>query len=140
MSYLETTLAPFYLNADNMLKRIDSCLLEEVLKLIAIDLRMGQTDRHNKNLTLQIRKDNGNLHLAELYDFSTAYQQKEYFYNKLFYENPFIILRKNNISLSSLEEALFDISNDKKIKFNQEESNYYQKKDSYNNKTLIKIQ
>lgn len=146
----------FYFVETKFFSSIPENMKDDILKLTAIDLKMGQFDRHNQNITLQVSKDD--VSLAEVYDFGGSYQYDGYFRGLLYYDNPFILVRKNGISLSSLcrrfpmlyeyidilkntsiIDILCEIEQDKNIKFTETEYGYYYQKDCSYNKLLRKV-
>ena len=86
---------------DKILKGIkDKKLLNDVLKLIAIDFKMNQLDRNQTNLI--IKEDiEGHSSLAPLYDFEFSYQESLLYPDDYYYDNPLIILKKNWLSLEA---------------------------------------
>lgn len=69
-------------------------VLDKMLKLIAIDLKMGQVDRNEENIIFKRNKVTGELDLAPAFDFTNAYVSSSY------YKNPFLFLRLNHKSLA----------------------------------------
>lgn len=134
---------------------IDSSQLQDsILKLIAIDLKMGQIDRHDKNIMLMTNRKEHNTTLAPIYDFESSYvcfpNEEE-----IIYDNPYILLRKNQKSLMALqkkfpkisqyaeilqsidiEQVLTEISEEKDFDFLSDHINYYKEKDKVYNKSL----
>ncbi len=154
LSLFERIISKIYLNNHKVLDKISNKnMLDNILKLISIDLKMGQLDRHNMNLTLKISKENSELNLAPVYDFSKSYENQFYFYN-----NPFIILRLNKFSLSSfyskyphiekyinilknikIDDILSQIELDNDITISDSKRISYIEKDKFYNKILKKI-
>lgn len=148
-------LSYFYLNDTKLLEREENYnTILDVLKLTALDLKMGQFDRHEENLFLKIDSV-GQIALAPIFDYGCSYSDK--FYSKI-YNNPFLMLRKNKLSLflfarkfseireyaSLLEsipihDVLSEIENEHMIEFSDKKRSYYQKRDKQNNKILQKI-
>lgn len=83
---------------------LDSQVQSEMLKLIAVDLKMGQLDRHVENIIFKKDKD---LHLAPVFDFTNSYSKnpKDFQY----YQNPFLFLRMNAISLRKFAQTYPEI-------------------------------
>ncbi len=80
----------------DMLK--DTSLYSDALKLIALDLKMAQIDRHSSNLQVKI-KDNKAVSFAPIYDYSESYLIGE---SASFYFSPLIWIKKNRVSLNEL--------------------------------------
>lgn len=55
------------------LSQFDEILTDELLKLIVLDLKMGQMDRHGHNLMLKKNIKTGVIDLAPIYDYSRSY-------------------------------------------------------------------
>ena len=145
-----------YLSEFDLLKKIKNPnLLKNILKLIAVDLKMGQFDRHNKNLFLKISQDNI-VDLAPLFDYGGSYYKKKIPFE--IYDNPLVSIRKNKRSLCyfseqfpefleyiytlyeiTINDVLNNIEKEHLITFEKEERTFYQKKDLENNKVLKKI-
>lgn len=156
LSFYQTLMSFFYLSKFELLNKIKSSeLVKSILKLTALDLKMGQFDRHNKNLLLKINQNN-DVNLVSQFDYGGSYPIKGTPY--LIYDNPAIILRKNKKSLLAfsesfpefvdyvsllyhipIDDAMKDIENEKLIEFDSEEMYFYQKQDIENNKILRKI-
>lgn len=79
----------------------DKKLEEAVLKMSSVDIKMGQIDRHNYNVMLRLAM-NGKVELEKLYDFGCAYDDDPPYPEFYCYDNPFLIVRKNFISLNRL--------------------------------------
>lgn len=106
----QSTFSKFYLNQTTVLERVKNPkMISNILKLTSVDLKMGQRDRHDRNLRL--RKKNGVLDLEKIFDFGESYKKRYNKDDKLFYDNPFLILRKNTISLMSFAHKYPEISN-----------------------------
>ncbi len=74
-------------------------LIDDVLKMSAVDLKTGQVDRYNYNVIL---RDNGiEKELEKVFDFGWSYavDKKD---NKSAYYNPFLVVRRNTISILGL--------------------------------------
>ena len=120
---------------------LDVTLREEMLKLIAVDLKMGQLDRSGDNIIFKQGKAMKSPLLAPAYDFSNAYStiQKAFQY----YKNPFLFLRMNDSSVESfvrkypeimqyikmlrglsMEQILSDIEQERKVEFEPSERDY----------------
>ncbi len=152
----EYFLSYFYLNNCKLLERVeDYNMILKILKLTAVDLKMGQIDRHNRNLFLKLAQD-GSIDLAPIYDYECSYCQKPV--PDAVYDNPFLILRKNKISLNSfaskfpefrayasflekisIDEVFNDIEKEHIVVIPDGERNFYRKMDQKYNKVLKKI-
>lgn len=146
----------FYHADTSILDRIKSDkMLFSVLKLIALDLKMGQIDRHNNNVMLEINKSNNEVDLAPIYDFSLSYCDTSRL--PYFYDSPFIGLRRNKASLDALvrkypevlkyiellinipiEYVLKEISREKGLIISDKELEYYLRKDEGYTRLLSK--
>lgn len=103
-----TRLDRFHICETSILDMVHSkSLVDSVMKMTAVDLKMGQIDRHNYNILLRCADDI--VEMEKLYDFGCAYEEgpdPEYYC----YDNPFLIVRKNAISLWSLVKRYPQIS------------------------------
>ena len=59
------------------LKLLHKNILIKILKLIAVDIKMGQYDRHEWNIMFKKNKSDKTLDLAPIYDFSNSYDVLE---------------------------------------------------------------
>lgn len=137
----------------NKLSQFDDNLLNELLKLIALDLKMGQVDRHGHNLMFQKNLKDGLIDLAPVYDYSNSYA----FFEKPFkyYRNVYLLIRNNKQSIKSLvkkypqiieyfailkelsmEEILAAIEKEKNIEIKPSEKEYRIAKDKEYTKIL----
>ncbi len=152
----QTFLSFFYLSEFEIIRRLNSTeLLESILKLIALDLKMGQFDRHNKNLFLK-KDSNGIVDLAPQFDYGGSYHKKGIPFK--IYDNPLITIRKNKLSLQnfskqypnfvkyicilyniSMDNILNDLEQNNLLIFEQKEKSFYLEQDKENNKILKKI-
>lgn len=159
LTEFESLISRIYLRQDKMLDLIDNpSMILNILKLSLIDIKMGQIDRHNQNLMLKIDKVTGLVDLAPIFDFGFSYSDNPLYPDFLFYDNPFIILRKNKISLNSLCKKYPDIINsiyllgnleirsvldqiqrEKNIILTENEKVYYEDKDRKYTKVLKRI-
>lgn len=74
-------------------------LVDGVLKMTAVDLKMGQVDRYNYNVVL---RDNGiEKELEKVFDFGWSYAVGKND-RKYCYYNPFLVVKRNTISLWGL--------------------------------------
>lgn len=111
-------------------------MYEDALKLIAVDLRMGQIDRNNSNLQLKISSTR-EASFAKIYDYSESYIHGA---ETTLYRSPYVAVRRNNLSLTklvkehpqvwdyvnflldiSIIDALNQIGDDKEILYNGNE-------------------
>ena len=72
-------------------------LTDSVLKMSAVDLKTGQIVRKNYNVI--IRRGMDVIELEKVYDFGLSYQGIDSFRKDNYYYNPFLIVRRNTISL-----------------------------------------
>ena len=134
-------------------------MLLNILKLTFLDIKMGQIDRNNLgNIMVKKSKFNGLVDLAPMFDFECSYDDSPPYPEFYFYDNPFVVLRKNQLSLSSLckrhsqiletlhilatlkiEDVLNRIQEEKRIVLSAEEKKYYEEKDKEYSKVLQKI-
>ena len=75
-------------------------LTDSVLKMSAVDLKTGQIVRKNYNVI--IRRGLDVIELEKVYDFGLSYQGIDSFRKDNYYYNPFLIVRRNTISLWGL--------------------------------------
>lgn len=135
-----------------LLERVEnSSIYLNLLKLIAIDLKMGQVDRCNKNLMLKIDSD-GRESLAPIYDYGAAYLDKKF----RIYSNPFVTIFLNSKGINkfssrfpqireyiellnniAINDVLDEIGINDNICFYEDVRNYYGDKD-YNNSKILK--
>lgn len=82
-------------------------LRDNALKLTAVDLKMGQVDRYNYNVVL---RDNGvEKELEKIFDFGWSYAVGKGDTKSCYY-NPFLVVRRNAISLWKLAKRYPQIS------------------------------
>jgi hypothetical protein len=74
-------------------------LIDSVLKMTAVDLKMGQVDRYNYNVIL--RDDGYEKHLEKVFDFGWSYAVS-IDDKKACYYNPFLVVKRNAISICGL--------------------------------------
>lgn len=149
----------YYLNYFKMFDKITNPnMLTQLLKLIAVDLKMGQTDRGDRNLILKTKNETNDTDLAPIYDFSDSYEENPTQSEKYYYDNSFVILRKNFFSLFmfcqknpeildylkilcniSTNQVLEEIENDKQIIISDYEKHYYEEKDNEYTNVLKRI-
>lgn len=152
---LQTTFSFIYVNEVELLEVVrNHPAYLSLLKLIAVDLKMGQYDRHNLNIMLKINSDNM-VYLTHVYDFERSYYDDKIF---MVYDNPFVTIRKNGYSLKKfiekfpefkeyielfsnvwMDDMLDEIEVANGIKVSDKERCYYRKKDHIYNKVLRKI-
>ena len=75
---------------------------EAILKLCALDIKMCQMDRHSHNIMIKAKKSNGEISFAPCYDYAFSYDIYMAEPERLFYDNPYLLVRKNKSSLKSL--------------------------------------
>lgn len=86
----------------SVLDQVDNYdLVKSVLKMSAVDMKMGQIDRHNYNVMLRLAM-NGKVEMEKLFDFGCSYDDDPPYPEFHCYDNPFLIVRKNFISLNRL--------------------------------------
>jgi len=149
----------YYLSYLKMLKNINNKeMLLQILKLILIDLKMGQTDRNDHNIMLKTDNETNETTLASIYDFEESYEERPSLNEKYYYDNSFIILRKNFLSLFmflqhfpfikeylktlcdiSILQVLDEIEKEFQIEFHTEEKKYYEEKDKEYTSILKRI-
>lgn len=89
-----------YICDTSILEYIDSPILSDsVIKMTAVDMKMGQIDRYDHNVLLR-RKD-AIVELEKVYDFGASYIEGEYSLYNCYY-NPFLLIKRNTISLWGL--------------------------------------
>lgn len=84
---------------DSYFKDLDTPLKDDVLKLLAVDLMMEQTDRYSRNMEVSILGDERRL--APVIDFELSFNNN----SKFTYFNPFILINKNIKSLDKFYEC-----------------------------------
>ncbi len=156
ISMLQTLFSPIFLSEFKLIDRLDKQTIIKLLKLIALDLKMGQMDRNDRNILLKIDKEN-NIDLAPIFDYGESYYKRENLFE--IYSNSFITIRFNKMSFSnlferfpelreyidilkniSLQSILKRIEEENNISFTDGEIDFYQKQDLQKNKVLKKIE
>lgn len=137
-----------------LLEKVEnSSIYLDILKLIAVDLKMGQVDRCNKNLMVKMDL-NGGVSLAPIYDYGAAYLDKKF----RVYSNPFVTILLDSRGINKfgnrfskikeyielldsivINDVLDEIGIDDNICFYEDVRTYYGKKDSNNSKMLKKF-
>ena len=122
------------------------------MKLFAIDIYMRQKDReHYSNITYKINKDKY-ISLAPVYDFSNAFNNNDY-YNNVYYDIDFDVYEFNNLfkmypTLRNELEKLYkldfyymlcSILSDYKLKMDDKQLMYYEKKSEKSEKILKRV-
>lgn len=127
-------------------------LFSDILKVTAIDLKMGHWNRSSCNM--QVKVDSfGTLTLGPIFDYQSAYSKV-----KDYYTNSFLSVKNNYISLNillkkypelcdyirflnsfSISEILSRIEEEKKVEFSNQEKIYYQERQSDNDKVISKV-
>ena len=148
-----------YFLYDNILELVDNpIMLNKLLKLIAIDFKMGQEDRHSSNVILMKKRNSDLLDIAPLFDFEDSLVDDPNYYSELFYENPFLIIRKNEKSMkdfvkkypeiykyvytlvnTSILDILQQIESDYNVSFDNSEYEHFKIVDNNNTKVLKKF-
>lgn len=119
----------------------DTEMYESALKLTAIDLKMGQVDRHSGNL--QVKYDDTSVSFAPIYDYSESYLMGDVY---PIYRSSLVFIRKNRASIEelirrhpklleylsyllslSIDEILTEIGDEKDIEFTGDEMMRYTK-------------
>lgn len=99
----------YYVNDTSVLDFVKSpVLVDSALKMTAVDIKTGQTDRFNYNVVL--RSLNDELEMEKLYDFGATYQDDVGYSLYDCYYNPFLLVKKNTISLWGLAHRYPQIS------------------------------
>ena len=156
ISMLQTIFSPIFLSEFKLIDHLDKQTIIKLLKLIALDLKMGQVDRNDRNILLRIDKEN-NIDLAPIFDYGESYYKRENLFE--IYSNSFITIRFNKMSFSnlferfpelreyidilkniSLQSILKKIEEENNISFTDSEIDFYQKQDLQKNKVLKKIE
>ena len=155
----ELEISKYYLKQIKMLQKVKNItMLEKILKLTAIDLKTGQVDRNDNNVILKIDQKTNIVDLEALYDFSESYQEEMSSSELKYYDSPFIILRKNYLSLYHFAkqypdfinyietlvnvpicDILTQIENDFDILLTDQEKEYYEERDNSYTELLKKI-
>lgn len=92
-------LSNFY-HFKSKLDQFDDKLLIELLKLIALDLKMGQTDRHGHNLMFKKSIKDKNTTLVPIYDYSSSFARFKTPFK--YYRNVYLLIRNNELSIKNL--------------------------------------
>ena len=157
ISLHESLFHKIYMCQTDVMKRLfDKDLIENVLKLTAEDLKMGQRDRHSNNVLL--KKVDDKIELAPIFDYGFSYITSTQIGSDIYYDNPFLIVRKNKLSIKSLvrkypnlfkyiekfrdiniEDVLLEIEKEKNIILEKTEIEDIVNIDKENNKLLKKI-
>ncbi len=141
---------PVYYNMKTLKLYRGTPFYDNNLKLIAVDLKMAQHDRHKSNMQIKI-DSRGTIDLAPVYDYSRAYNV----YFDLSYANPFAFIRYTTLTLQllfshypelrdyveflrkvSIEEILHGIEEEKGIIFTPEEYKEYQLSQEQNDRLI----
>ncbi len=141
---------PAYYNMKTLRMYRGTPFYDNNLKLIAVDLKMAQHDRHKANL--QIKIDSlGKIDLAPIYDYGRAYSS----YFDLSYANPFAFIRYTVLTLKILffqypelreyveflrdipiDDILHGIESEKGILFTEEEYREYRLSQEQNDRLI----
>lgn len=156
MGYPKSFLSRIY-HYDKCMKFESKEVINNLLKLVAIDLKMGgQFDRHQKNIMFKISKETQDFSLCPGYDYGGSYPSKEQ--AESIYYNPFLCVRRSPISLLTLvmehpiikeyidvlintcmEEIIADIEGEFAVKFDDVEKKDFIIKDKELTRTLKRI-
>lgn len=146
----------FFLESSN-LKRLNSDeAIKSILQMSAIDIKMNQADRHSFNIIIRIV--NGIAYIEKVFDFGWAYDIYPDEDSAVYYKNPFIIVKKDCVSVSMLadkhpefgrcaailsnapvSDVIREIERENNIKVSDEDFKYYVAKDKEYSKLLKKI-
>ena len=137
------------------LRYLDKKVKIKMLKLIALDLKMGQYDRHEYNIMFKKKKSTGEVDLTDIYDYGLSYSAGDL--HNYYYFNPFMKLSRNSYGINklmrkhpeiveyidkmksiSMEKILDEITKEKEIEFSPKEKSIYTDLDNKNNKVLEK--
>ena len=121
----------------------------------AVDIKMSQADRHSFNIIIRIV--DGVAYIEKVFDFGWAYDIYPDENNLIYYKNPFVLVKKDYISISMLADkhpefgrcaailsnapvgdVLRDIESSFNIKVTDEDFKYYVDKDKEYTKILRK--
>ena len=81
---------------------LNETMADAILKLSALDIKMCQMDRHTHNIMVKTNKTTKEKSLAPAYDYGFAYPSFDMKPEELFYDNPYVLLRKNEPSIEKL--------------------------------------
>lgn len=146
----------YFVESVNLKRLNNDDAVKSILQMSAVDIKMNQADRHSFNVI--IRVVNGIPYIEKVFDFGWAYDLYPDENNKVYYKNPFIIVKKDCISLSMLADkhpefgrcaallsnvpvgdVLMDIEKSFNIKVTDEDFKYYVEKDKEYTKLLRKV-
>lgn len=146
----------FFLETDNLKRLNSAAAVKSILQMSAVDIKMNQADRHSYNIILRL--DNGKLYIEKIFDFGWSYEIYQDLDSQVFYKNPFILVKKDYISLSKLAnrypefgkcaatlaylpvgEVLHEIEIANNVQISKEDYRYYREKDEEYSKVLRKI-
>ena len=140
---------------EDVIPKNNIIITNKILKLILLDLKMGQTDRCNStNLLIKEKKDGRDCDLCPIYDFGNSYLDLPSYPNFNIYSNSFVIIKKNIESfkillknypqIDKIIDVLNNISmesifNDIEIKYNIKISNHKRTEYEYYDKEYSKL-
>lgn len=146
----------FFIESYNLKRLNNEEAVKSILQMSAVDIKMGQVDRHSFNIILRIV--NGVVYIEKIFDFGWAYDIYPDSNNEIFYKNPFILVKKDYVSLSMLAErhpefgrcsavlasapvgdVLREIEKTNNIGISEKDFNYYVEKDKEYTKRLRKV-
>lgn len=136
------------------LRYFDEKIISKILKLITLDLKMLQYDRHGYNLMFKQNIETKELDLAPIYDYGNSYffEKRCYYVNSFSYikttlsgiknvikKYPEIMQYFDIVNGLSMEQILSDIEKEKLIKFTDDEKKKYIDFDNEYSKVLKKL-
>ena len=149
-----TFLKPFKLSFVDHLDMLNDEMKKSILKLSCVDIKMCQVDRTSRNIMIKKNIETSEVSFAPIYDFGLSYVN----FNPSYYTNPYLIVRKNVLSLKSLArkypefygyakkissidmaDILGRIEKDHDVKFSDSEIKNYVSKDKEYSKPLKRL-
>ena len=148
------TVVPCYYSLRTLRPYKGTPFYDKNLKLIALDLKMAQRDRHEKNIIIKMASK-GTIDLAPIYDYGRSYSP---FYDNDAYGNPFAFIRFNTATLEllfrrypnlrdyvefltkiSIDEILTAIEQEKRVCYTEEIRQDYRKAQELSENVINKI-
>lgn len=146
----------YFLESGNLKRLNNEDAVKSILQMSAVDIKMKQADRHSFNIILRVI--NGVVHIEKVFDFGWAYDIYPDDNSDVYYRNPFIIVKRDCVSMSMLAErhpefercaailreapigdVIRDIERINNIKVSDEDFKYYEEKDKEYTKILRKV-